>query len=137
MKKLLSICNSYTSALQTASCNYLFRTALRLLHELFVSQFNVAITCKNVPTYDPSSVKSYIPKSLRNCSHVWLRQEVKKSSLQRPYAGPYKILSGHEKYFTLHINNSEQNVTIDRLKPLISAENHKVVKTVRFSEAEQ
>ena len=132
---LLSLRNSYNVSLSTTPANFLFRTPLRLPGELFSPQFHPQSSIRSEsPTYDASKVKSFVPKQLLTCQYVWIRQEVKKSSLQRPYCGPYKVLSRTDKYFTIHINGKSQNVTIDRLKPVISFESISNFKKVRFSD---
>ena len=114
--------------------NSYFIHLVRLPNELFKSNFVHSKLYENneITTYNDKNVKSYIPKALKHASYVWLRQEVKHSSLQRPYSGPYKVLQQHDKYFTINYNGKNQNVTIDRLKPLISCENDKLIKKVRF-----
>ena len=131
---LLSLRNSYNTALGTTPAKFLFHTPIRLPNALFKSNFVHSQLYENneIATYNHKNVKSYVPKALKNASYVWLRQEVKHSSLQRPYSGPYKVLQQHDKYLTINYNGKNQNVIIDRLKPLISCENDKLIKKVRF-----
>ena len=44
-------------------------------------------------------------------------RRAKKQSLKPAYTGPHKVLKKFDKYFTLLLNNREDNVSIDRLKP--------------------
>lgn len=60
----------------------------------------------------------FIHPDLKTCSHVFLRNEVKKA-LTPPYKGPYEVFERKEKYFSLIINSKKVNVSIDRLKPAI------------------
>ncbi|RWR99061.1 hypothetical protein B4U79_05687, partial [Dinothrombium tinctorium] len=69
------------------------------------------------PTSDHSSCKIFLPKELRSCSHVFIRDDKVKSPLQNAYLGPYKVESRTEKNFVLRINNRRSNISIDRLKP--------------------
>lgn len=59
----------------------------------------------------------YVPKTLQDCTHVFLRQDHVRRPLQPPYAGPFKFLKRSDKYFTIEIKGKSTNVTIDRLKP--------------------
>lgn len=63
------------------------------------------------------SFKIFVHKDLDNCSHVFLRNDTLKTSLQQPYDGPYKVLHRKEKVFTLLVNGTKKNVNIERLKP--------------------
>ena len=54
---------------------------------------------------------------LKSCTHVHIRIDATRESLQPFYKGPYFIVKRSEKYFTLLINNKFDNVSIDRLKP--------------------
>lgn len=59
----------------------------------------------------------YIPHKLSDASHVFMRQDLVRRSLEPPYTGPYKVLERHPKYFKLEIRSRHSNVSIDRLKP--------------------
>lgn len=72
---------------------------------------------KPVPTSWHGRKTVYVPKSLDTCSHVFLRIDLVRKSLQPPYEGPYKILKRRPKIFLLQINDKERWISIDRLKP--------------------
>ncbi|XP_054713543.1 uncharacterized protein LOC129223004 [Uloborus diversus] len=59
----------------------------------------------------------YIPKDLQNCTHVFVRLDAVKKSLQPPYEGPYEVLKRMDKNFLISVNDKEKIVHIDRLKP--------------------
>lgn len=65
----------------------------------------------------------FIHKDLKDCTHVFLRVDKVKKSLQPPYEGPFKVIAKTDKYFSVSIRNRIVNVSIDRLKPayLLSA----------------
>ena len=73
--------------------------------------------------------KSYIPKDLKKCSHVWVRVDRVKKPLEAPYTGPFEVIERHDKFFILlYPNDSHQSVSIDRLKPAtIRVSNNEVV----------
>ncbi|UYV74968.1 hypothetical protein LAZ67_12001925, partial [Cordylochernes scorpioides] len=63
-----------------------------------------------------SSRAIFIHKDMNTCSHVFLRIDRVKKSLEPPYQGPYRILERHDKYFVLDINGRNASISIDRLK---------------------
>jgi hypothetical protein len=63
------------------------------------------------------STKSYIPKDLQTCTHVWLRIDRVRKHLEAPYTGPHLVVKRTSKYFVINTGSLEQTVSIDRLKP--------------------
>lgn len=59
----------------------------------------------------------YIPRDLHTSSHIFIRQDRVRGSLEPPYAGPYKVVKRQLKYYTVEVNAKNVNVSIDRLKP--------------------
>jgi cleavage and polyadenylation specificity factor subunit 1 len=57
------------------------------------------------------------PASLLKAAFVYIRRGGTVPSLQPLYAGPYRVLSGGEKCFTVDIGGKAEVVSIDRLKP--------------------
>lgn len=66
-------------------------------------------------TQDRTAV--YVSNDLDNCSHIFLRRDGTKRSLQPPYSGPHKVLSRAAKTFTIDYNGRQETVSVDRLKP--------------------
>ena len=64
----------------------------------------------------PQAVKTYVPKDLSTCTHVYVRTDAVRTPLQPPYTGPYPIIQRRDKYFTLDIRGRKENISIDRLK---------------------
>ena len=64
-----------------------------------------------------STPKPYLPPSLSSTGFVYVRIDGHQNPLQRPYKGPFRIISTSDKYFTLDINGRPDNVSVDRLKP--------------------
>lgn len=69
------------------------------------------------PTKQRDSRSIFVHTDLRTCSHVFVRVDLVKKSLQPPYEGPYMVLDRREKYFKLQMQDKQVNVSIDRLKP--------------------
>lgn len=85
-----------------------------------------------------SSPTAFVPEQLTQCSHVFVRTDAVRASLQPPFEGPYLVVSRSEKSFTVNIKGNEKVICIDRLKPCYSEnaekENStKVRKRVSFS----
>ena len=65
----------------------------------------------------PTQWNSNIPHGLSTATHVFIRHDAVRKPLQPPYDGPYRILKRTDKHFTIAINNRNDTVSIDRLKP--------------------
>ena len=55
--------------------------------------------------------------NLHDCSHVFVRHDAIRKPLQQPYDGPFPVIKRTDKHFTIHMNNRDEVVSIDRLKP--------------------
>lgn len=65
----------------------------------------------------------HIPHDLKTCTHVWLRIDRVRRPLEAPYAGPFKVLHRHEKYYIIELQTgNKQSVSLDRLKPVIMSQ---------------
>lgn len=69
------------------------------------------------PSSSSSSSTSYVPPQLKSCSHVWMRVDRVRKSLEAPYTGPYLVLDRYPKFFRLELPQGVTSVSIDRLKP--------------------
>jgi hypothetical protein len=65
---------------------------------------------------------SYIPKALYIAKHVWLRREVKGSSLEPPYTGPYKLLGIQGNTVRILRHEAQELVAMERVKPAVIAD---------------
>lgn len=62
--------------------------------------------------------KVFVHRDLSNCTHVFMRVGGVKTSLQRPYTGPFKVLNRvADKVFEIEINGKRKCVSIENLKP--------------------
>ena len=113
---ILSIHRTVKDDLQCAPAQLVYGTTLRLL-----GQF---ITPNSSPALDPTiyvdrlqhamqdlkpaqprlqAIKTYLPKDLSTCTHVYVRTDAVRTPLQPPYPGPYPIIQRNDKHFTLDI----------------------------------
>ena len=64
----------------------------------------------------PQTTASYVPPDLQNCTHVFIRCDATRPSLQPQYDGPYRIVQRKPKFFILDVRGKMDSVSIDRLK---------------------
>lgn len=75
-------------------------------------------SCLYTPPKRHGVQESYLPKSLSNASHVFVREDSIKAPLTRPYNGPFEVIARNKDYYTIVGNDGHKNnVSIDRLKP--------------------
>ncbi|WP_265324231.1 DDE-type integrase/transposase/recombinase, partial [Clostridioides difficile] len=60
---------------------------------------------------------SYIPRELETAEYVFVQKEGKRTPLQRPYTGPYRVI--RRKRFTVEVqtSNGTENIALERVKP--------------------
>lgn len=130
---LLGIRSAFKEDLQASSAELVYGEPLRLPGEFFghniahyttdVKDFlarmkSFAEKIRPVPPQHHSSTrKTFVFKDLANCSHVFLREEVLRGSLQPSYTGPYEVLKRDAKTFRIRVGIQDMTVSIDRLKP--------------------
>lgn len=134
---LLGIRTSLKSDSSCSSAEMVYGTELRLPGSFFTSSDQSANTpaapyvsrLKAVMTQlQPASPRTsssspvYVPAELRTCQKVFVRCDTVKKPLQRPYDGPYSVVSRSEKTFTVAIKGKQQVISIDRLKPAYFSE---------------
>ena len=73
----------------------------------------------------------YFPKALSSAEYVYVRRGAHTGPLQRPYDGPFKVISKARKYFTILINGRVDTVSVDRLKVACAPEVEKPSVTTR------
>ncbi|KAG4079200.1 hypothetical protein HA402_015856 [Bradysia odoriphaga] len=94
---------------------------------------------KPVETSAHRQVHAQVPKELSTCSHVFVRIDRVKPSLNPRYDGPFRVVKRLRKGYLLDMNGRNDTVSIDRLKPAFSilavssGETGRVKKSVRFA----
>ena len=74
----------------------------------------------------------FIAKDMDICTHVFVRHDGVKTSLQPNYDGPFEVVSKAAKFFCVKIKGKEKQISIDRLKPMFTLENISVGKSSSF-----
>ena len=67
--------------------------------------------------------KTYFPKALKTCTHVWMLSE-SRTSLQPVYDGPFEVISRSQdlKTYEIKLPNRVTRVSVDKLKPAFLSE---------------
>ena len=58
-----------------------------------------------------------VPQDLWTTKHVLVRVDKLQPSLEPKYTGPFRVLRRWGKYFRLRLENRDDNVSVDRLRP--------------------
>ena len=129
---LLGVRTQLKEDLQCTTAELVYGTTLRLPGEFFdVNKMDatsdpasyvtrlkqVMRHLKASPVHQQKLTNTYVSPDLQSCTHVFVRHDVVRKSLQQPYNGPYKVLMCTDKYFLLDINGRQDTVSLDRLKP--------------------
>jgi len=126
---LLGIRSSIKEDLHCSTAEMVYGTTLRLPGELidpsspnFEDTANLLDRLRQFArTIKPTSPRttstpSYVDKRLHTCTHVLVRNDKVKRSLQPQYDGPFQIISRTDKTFTIQMNNRKETISIDRVK---------------------
>lgn len=63
-----------------------------------------------------NDAEEFVPKGLKEATHVYLRTDATRTPLQKPYTGPYKVTQRNKHTFTIQTPSGPQDVSIQRLK---------------------
>lgn len=126
---LLGLRATFKDDIGASPAEMVYGCTLRLPGEFFSSSTDLNIQsdyvkqlCKTMSELKPTVTAHhnkenvFIQKSLQTSSHVFVRNDTVRSSLQPPYDGPYEVLQRNEKYYLIKFNNRTANISIDRLK---------------------
>lgn len=70
-----------------------------------------------LPTSHHGLSRSNIPPSLTNTQFVFIRRDGHRGPLQRPYTGPFRVITPGPKTFRVMVGGREEVISTDRLKP--------------------
>jgi hypothetical protein len=127
---LLGIRTSYKADLQASVAELVYGEPLRIPGELLtpaagleepehlITQLRRHIArLRPVPAARHASPTTFVHKDLRDCKHVLRRLDAPRRALERPYSGPYQVLSRREKTLQLLARGKPVTVSADRVKP--------------------
>ncbi|XP_034240084.1 uncharacterized protein LOC117644578 [Thrips palmi] len=130
---LLGIRNAFKEDIQATTAELVFGEKLRLPGELIaappdinVEKSEFAATLQQhfqrlrpVPASRHANPSSFVYRDLAQATHVLLRVDKVRRSLEAPYTGPYRIISRSDdgKSIVLDIKGKPNTVSIDRVKP--------------------
>ncbi|XP_064482976.1 uncharacterized protein LOC135395816 [Ornithodoros turicata] len=129
---LLGIRTALHAELNCSPAELVYGTTLRLPSEFYASQttpslgdsaaylvkLQQAFRClRPSPPRERHTQSPYVSPDLMNSSHVFLRTDAVRRSLQPPYTGPHPVLSRTPKTSIIRVNGREETVSNDRLKP--------------------
>lgn len=132
---LLGIRSAFKEDLQASSAELVYGESLRLPGEFFEQSYvnhttditdfstrlkSFAENLRPIPTKHHDSNnnnKVFVFKDLATCSHVFLREDALRGSLQPAYTGPHEIIKRGLKVFKILIKGKHITVSVDRLKP--------------------
>jgi hypothetical protein len=70
-----------------------------------------------VPAARHDTPSTFVYSDLESCTHVFLRQDTMRRTLEPPYSVPYQVLSQIEKTLQLLVRRRPVTVSTDRVKP--------------------
>lgn len=85
--------------------------------EEFLRQLREKMRHMRPAPYRTSTAKIFIPKDLKTCSHVFIRDDQVQKPLVAPYSGPHRVVERGAKTFLIQLPSGAKQVSIDRLKP--------------------
>ena len=86
----------------------------RMFHEEFREHMRKV---KPIPIAQKYKRKTFVTKNLESSTHVFLRYTPCRKSLERPYAGPHKILNRiSDRVFEMDVNGSSRRVSVENIK---------------------
>ena len=66
------------------------------------------------------------------CEYILIRDDTIGKDKPHRYNGPYKVLSGNEKWFKVRVQDADYTVCIDMIKPFYTLENENIIETKTY-----
>lgn len=115
----------------SSPAEYLYGAALRIPGEfvlsdnfsadpqIFIEEFRDHMRqVKPVPVGQRHKRSVFLFKDIHTCTHVFLRAGIDRKTLERPYSGPYKVLSRpSDRTLEINVNGNPRVVSIENVKP--------------------
>lgn len=127
---LLGLRTSLKEDIKTTCAELVFGTTLRLpgeflidyegndTQQIYVQRLRTFMRgIRPVPTAHHSKARLFVHKNLYDCTHVFLKNDAKRS-LEHPFEGPYKVIERvSDNVFKILVNDQAITVSTERLKP--------------------
>lgn len=128
---LLGIRSAWKDDLKATSAELLYGESLRLPGEFLDPQRQVSddvesyvarlrrhfVELRPIPASRHGSKRTFVFKDIVTTSHVFVRRDAQKGSLQPAYDGPYEVLRKYPRHYVIRIRQRSVPVSLDRLKP--------------------
>lgn len=128
---LLGIRSAYKEDIRASTAELVYGEPLRLPGEFFdpstagttdVSDYTARLrsftnNLKPTPASRHAKPSIFIFKDLPTATHVFLREDAVRTSLQPAYTGPHAVLERSDKVYKLLLKGKPVTVSVDRLKP--------------------
>lgn len=87
---------------------------------------------KPVPASNHDKQAIFVHKDMDSCSHVFIRNDGVKRSLQSNFDGPFEVISKNPKYFLGNVKGKHKQISLDRLKPMFTMNKITTFKSKKF-----
>ncbi|EZA53593.1 hypothetical protein X777_06949 [Ooceraea biroi] len=128
---MLGLRTCFKEDIQASPADMLYGSSLRILGEFFIEEDPPSDPeiflekhrlhmreIKSSLTSHHQRKTTFFHKSLFDCSHVWLRADAVRKSLQPPYSGPFRDVERiNDNLFSIDISGKTVNVSTECLKP--------------------
>ncbi|KMQ82556.1 pol polyprotein [Lasius niger] len=127
---LLGFRSVFKEDIQCTTAELVYGTTLRLPGEMFwaspveVSQKQLVEDLKEYfssirpkPTSCHGERPVFVHPHLKDCTHVFVRNDRVPRPLQQPYDGPFKVIKRGDKTFVVDVRGRKATISLDRLKP--------------------
>ncbi|XP_049316981.1 uncharacterized protein LOC125779753 [Bactrocera dorsalis] len=91
----------------------------------FVENLRIRMqSLKPSPTTNNSAQVPFVEKNLHSTPSIFVRNDSVHPPLQPPYEGPFPVIECGDKFFKVKIRGKDVNISIDRLKAALVAEDY-------------
>ncbi|KAF2347495.1 Reverse transcriptase domain, partial [Trinorchestia longiramus] len=135
---LLSLQNLYKQDQQATTSEMMYGQSLRLPGDIVNPKVSTSFLLADQNSYSerlkqcmrqiryvaprPTKTVDKLDPALQNRTHVYVRVEGIKPALTRPYDGPFRVIKGNPKYFTIEKSGKHDSISIDRLKAAFASD---------------
>lgn len=93
-------------------------------HNMFIERLKeIMNNLKPVPSSNHNTKhKTFVHKDMETCTHVFIRNDSVRKSLQATYDGPFEVIARNQKHFTVNVKGKHKQISLDRLKPMFTAD---------------